>query len=130
MKLSKEGSRLARELFELSRADGRLDNARINQVVDHLVAQKPREYIQVLREFTRLVRLELEKHHAVIESAVELESGALARIERGIRKRFGAALTTEFRVNPDLIGGLRVKIGNDVWDGSIRSRLQLLKEEI
>jgi F-type H+-transporting ATPase subunit delta len=49
---------------------------------------------------------------------------------RDLAVRYGAELVTEFRVNPDLIGGLRVKIGDDVWDGSVRGRLNRLEQEL
>jgi F-type H+-transporting ATPase subunit delta len=47
-----------------------------------------------------------------------------------LKVRYGEDLTTEFRTNPELLGGLRIKIGDDVWDGSVRNRLSQLQEQL
>ena len=73
MKISREARRLARELFRLSLADGRLDANRVSAISERLIAEKPRSYLEVLKEFSRLVRLELERRHAIVESASPLD---------------------------------------------------------
>ena len=128
MKLSREARRQARELFALTIVDGRLDASRLNTVFGDVAEKKPRSYLQILKELTRLVRLEVADHHAVIESAMPLEPAMAREFESGLKARFGE-LTTEFRPNPALIGGLRVQIGSDVWDGSIQARLEAIKQQ-
>ena len=130
MKISKEARRFARELFQASLVNGRLDAKSVAEYADRLIAEKPRSYVQILREFTRLVRLELERRHAVIESAQPLDTAETERIRQELLSRFGSDLTFEFRSNPSLLGGLRVQIGSDVWDGSVANRLHLLKQQL
>lgn len=130
MKISKESRRHAREMFRVCLTGGRLDPAKVRDFSGRLVAEKPRGYFQILKEFTRLVRLELERRHAVVESAVALPEKTAATVERDLRGRFGNDITLEHRVNPGLLGGLRVKVGSDVWDGTVMSRLQQLKTKI
>ena len=120
--------RQARELFAISIVNGRLDTSRLNSVFDEVAEKKPRNYMPILKELTRLVRLEVASHHAVIESATPLEPARAREYEAGLKSRFGE-LTTEFRENPALIGGLRVQIGSDVWDGSIQARLEAIKQQ-
>ncbi|HWB57996.1 MAG TPA: F0F1 ATP synthase subunit delta, partial [Chthoniobacteraceae bacterium] len=86
-------------------------------------------YIDILKQYQRLVRLEAAKSHAVIESAAPLDPQAGAKILGDLRTRHGGDLTSEFKVKPELIGGLRIKIGSDVWDGSVRHRLDRLARE-
>jgi len=126
MKISREARRTARELFRLSLVNGRVDAGRTKEISDRLVAARPRGYFEILKEFTRLVRLELTKRHAVIESAAALEPATVDEIVGNLQKKFGADITTEFLINPALLGGLRIKLGSDVWDGSISSRLASL----
>lgn len=126
MKISREARRTARELFRLSLVNGRVDAGRTKEISDRLVAARPRGYFEILKEFTRLVRLELSKRHAVIESAAALEPATVDEIVGNLQKKFGADITTEFVINPALLGGLRIKLGSDVWDGSISSRLASL----
>jgi F-type H+-transporting ATPase subunit delta len=47
-----------------------------------------------------------------------------------LRRKYGSTLTAEFKVNPDLLGGMRVKVGSDVWDGSVKARLTDLKNKL
>jgi F-type H+-transporting ATPase subunit delta len=77
-----------------------------------------------------LIRLELDKRHAVIESATELSPDTSEHVLRDLKTKYGEGLTTDFRVNPDLIGGLRIRVGSDVWDGSVQGRLDRLDQEL
>ena len=128
MKLSREARRQARELFAITIVNGRLDTSRLNTVFGGVAEKKPRSFLQILKELTRLARLEVAGHHAVVESATPLEPEKVREFEAGLKARFGE-LTTEFRRNPALIGGLRVQIGSNVWDGSIQARLEAIKHQ-
>ena len=130
MKLNKDSRKLSRQLFRSSFADGKLDNSKIGAAVESILATRPRHYLDILKDYHRLIRLEVEKRHAVVESAAELSAETSREVERDLKSKYGGDLTTDFRVNADLIGGLRIKIGNDVWDGSVRNRLARLSEEI
>jgi F-type H+-transporting ATPase subunit delta len=130
MKISKEARRHARELFRGCLTDGQLDARKISDYSDRLIAEKPRSYVAILKEFTRLVRLELYRRHATIESATPLDPAEATRLQNDLRARFGADLTIETRTNPHLIGGLRIQVGSDVWDGSISNRLQIFKQQL
>src|SRR4029450_1373928 len=66
MKLNKEIRRLSRKMLQASFTDGQLDPGRIASLVDSLVTQKPRNYVDVLKNYKRLLRFELEKRHATI----------------------------------------------------------------
>lgn len=130
MKLDKDSRKLSRALYEASLTNGRLDGAKVSIVTRHIIASKPRHYVGILKEFQRLVRLEVERHHAVIESATPLDGGMADQLVSNLRSKYGADLTTEFKVNPELLGGLRIKIGSDVIDGSVRERLNRLESSL
>jgi F-type H+-transporting ATPase subunit delta len=130
MKISREARRMARELFRLSLVDGRLDATRVSQISQRLTTEKPRSYLQILKELARLVRLELDRRHSIIESARPLDEATAAGIAKSLKLKFGDDITTEFRTSPDLLGGLRVKLGSDVWDGSISNRLNTLSQQL
>jgi len=130
MKISKEAKRQARQMFRASLTDGRLDRASVAKVTDMVIAGKPRHYLQALKEFARLVRLEAARRHATIQSATPLDASEAKSIADRVRSSFGNDLTTEFQVNPALLGGLRVQVGSDVWDGSVRNRLDLITQQL
>lgn len=127
MKISREARRQARELFDLAMVNGRLDNDRVRRIADGVVGSHVRETVPLLKEFSRLVRLETERHHAIVESAAPLSPDQQRDFEKNLRSRFGA-VSAEFRLDPSLIAGVRVKIGSDVWDGSVQARLQALQQ--
>jgi F-type H+-transporting ATPase subunit delta len=130
MKINKEIRRLSREMLRASFTDGQLDRGRIASLVDSLIEKKPRHYIEVLKNYRRLLRLELEKRQARVESASEVDSTTSSELVTNLRKKYGSDLTTEFVVNPELLGGMRIRVGSDVWDGTVRNRLELLQQEL
>lgn len=130
MKVNKETRQLSRALLRASFTDGQLDRGRISALIDKLLQEKPRNYIQVLEQYRRLLRLEVAKRHARIESATELPPEIQTQIEGDLKEKYGNDLTTEFAVNPELLGGMRIRVGSDVWDGSVRNRLQRLQEQL
>jgi len=130
MKIPKEARKLARTLFKSSLTEGRLDRAKVTAVLEAVIARKPRHTLSALKDYQRLVRMELARRHAVIASATPLDASASAKILGDLQGRFGTDITHEFSVNPELIGGLRVQLGSDVWDGSVSGRLQRLQNEL
>ena len=130
MKVSKEARKLSKQLLQKSFANGRLDADQVKSQVEAVIASKPRDYLAALKNFHRLIRLEVEKRHAIVESAAPLSGELVRQITASLIARHGLDLTTEFKVNPALLGGMRVKIGSDVWDGSIQNRLARLEQNL
>jgi len=130
MKLNKETRQLSRKMLQASFTDGQLDPGRIASLVDSLVTHKPRNYIDVLKNYKRLLRLELEKRHATIETASEMDPAIRSEIVANLKRKYGNDLAAEFQVDPQLLGGMRIRVGSDVWDGSVRNRLQRLQYEL
>jgi F-type H+-transporting ATPase subunit delta len=130
MKLSKEARKAAKSLFLGSFTDGKLDEDKVRSVVKQVAERKPRQYLEILEGYHRHVRLEMAKRHALIESAKDLERGTRDQLRRALKAKYGNDLTTEFRVAPELVGGLRIKIGSDVWDNTIQNRIARLESEL
>jgi len=130
MRTTKEARKTSRQLLKLSFTDGKLDERKVNKVVHSVLTEKPRHFGEVLKDYQRLVRLEVAKRHAVVESATELNSNLSNLLITKLKARYGDDLTIEFKTNSTLLGGLRVKLADDVWDGSIRNRLRTLQEKI
>lgn len=130
MKINKEIRRLSREMLRASFTDGQLDPGRIASLVDSLIARKPRNYIGVLKNYRRLLRIEVEKRRARIETASEVDRETGSILVANLKKKYGSDLTTEFVVNPQLLGGMRIRVGSDVWDGSVRNRLERLQQQL
>jgi len=130
MKRSKEAIRTARQFLQRTLVDGKLDESRARLIVKRIKEGKPRGYAGILDAYVNLVRLEMEKRHAVIESATELDGALKDRIRQDLTARYGDDLSYDFRVVPELLGGTRIRVGSDVWDGSVKARLARLSDAI
>jgi len=131
MKVSKDALRAARQLFRACfDASGKLHNNRIKRVVKLVGEQKPRNYHGILSAFARLVRIEVEKRSAVVETATDLSSPVRDQLRTDLQRKFGEDLSIEFFINPELLGGMRVRVGSQVWDGSVRAKLEALREKV
>ena len=126
MKASKDAISAARRLFRLCMTDGKLNEDNLRKVFKTVAEKKPRNYKGILVTLKNLVRIELERHRVVVESAEALDAVTTARVEADLTATHGNDLTFEYKVNPALLGGIRVRKGDDVWDGSLKSRLDRL----
>jgi F-type H+-transporting ATPase subunit delta len=127
MRSSKQARRDAKQLFRLCLANGLLDAGRVLQVV-HLVGEtSKRNRFNVLSELLRLVRLDCTRHTATVESATPLLAEMQASIQAGLARMYGPGLNTSFTYRSALIGGMRIKVASDVYDGSIQARLTALE---
>jgi len=67
---------------------------------------------------------------ATIESAFELSDAQVAELRSALEKRFGKKIETTVTVNPDLIGGARVTVGDAVLDGSVQAKLAAMRAQL
>ena len=128
MRVTRRVRREAKHLFRLCLVDGLLEAPRVRQVAQRLATAGRRECPALLAHFGRLVRLALARRTATIESATPLPAEVQAALEAGLVRRYGPGLTTAVTPRPALIGGLRIQVGSDVYDGSVRAGLAALEQ--
>lgn len=128
--INKEIRQLSKQLLRASFTDGQLDSGRVASLAKSLIEKKPRNYLKVLDAYKRLLRLEVEKRTATIESATELAPEPRTQMVENLKRKYGDDLATQFVINPDLLGGLRIRVGSDVWDSTVRNRLQRLQQQL
>ncbi len=128
MKISKIAAATARRLFGLCQVNGQLDDNKLRDLVSKLIASRPRDYRAILASIQRLTRLEEARRAVIVESAVELSAGERQQVEAGLAKEYGSKLSIEYKINATLLGGLRIKVGDDVLDGSVQGRIDRLSK--
>ncbi len=128
MKISKQARRDAKQLFRSSFVNGLLDDSRALTAVRLLIEKKPRGHSGILNHFQRLVKLDIERRTAKVESATPLSPASQENIKGSLAKRYGQGLNISFAQDASLIGGLRVQVGSDVYDGSVKAKLAALAE--
>jgi F-type H+-transporting ATPase subunit delta len=127
MKVSKEARKGARILFGSVKTDGVLDESKVRAAVSAVVGKRPPFAAEILGEFRRLVRLEIEKRTAAVQTAADIEPSQRTQFESSLKARFGGDLRVTFSTNPGLIAGTRVSVGSDVYDSNVRERLERLR---
>ena len=130
MKIDRHSRQSAKKCFRACRRpDGSVDEQGIREIVELLVAQKPRNYLAVLSYLYRLVQLAVEENAVQIESATPLADRG-ASVFASLEQTYGPASRTSFEQNPALLGGLRIRRGNNLWDGSLSGRLDRLQQAL
>lgn len=126
MKVSKTAAAAARRLFGLCQTNGRLDNEKLRTVFTRIAQEKPRDYQGILAALHKLLRLDLAKRKVTVESAVELDPANRQRLFNDLARKYGNDLEVEYVLNSALLGGLRIRVGDDIFDGSVQGRLDRL----
>ena len=130
MKIDRQSRQSAKKYFRACRnSDGSVDERSIREIVHLLVHQKPRNYLAVLAYLHRLVELALEESTVRVESAVPLADRG-AGVFSSLEQHYGPAARTSYEENPALLGGLRIRRGNNIWDGSLSGRLDRLQQAL
>ncbi|HXU78095.1 MAG TPA: F0F1 ATP synthase subunit delta [Methylomirabilota bacterium] len=128
MKVTKQSRREAKSLFRACLVNGLMDGDRVRRSVQRVIEVKPRGYQAILTHFQRLVKLEIQRRSARVESATALGPEMQNGLKAGLARLYGAGLNLDFAQNAALLGGLRIKVGSDVYDGSVRARLDALQD--
>jgi F-type H+-transporting ATPase subunit delta len=128
MRTKRRARRDARRLYRACVVMGLLDEGRARQAAERVARARRRGSLALLSHFHRLVRLDRSRHQAVVESATPLSPELRASVEAGVVREYGPGVSTTYLDSPALIGGMRVKVGSDVYDGSVRRALLALEE--
>jgi F-type H+-transporting ATPase subunit delta len=129
MMTNRRAKRDAKQLLRLCIVNGELDQNRIRLVVERAISAHYRASPLVLDHFLRFVRIEHGRRTAVVESAVPLAPELRSIVEGTIARRYGPGLKAEFTEEPALIGGVRIRVGSDLFDGSVRAGLESLEKK-
>jgi len=127
MKTAKQTQREARRLFHLCLSNGSVDDQRARDVVRQIVEARRHGSLALLSRFQRLVRIDRAQHTADVKSAVPLPLDVRARFETIVRNVWGPGVTVTFGTDPALLGGVRITVGSDVFDGSVSGGLAALE---
>jgi F-type H+-transporting ATPase subunit delta len=128
MKIDRQSRQVAKKYFLACRnADGSVNESNVREIVQLLVDQKPRNHVAILTHLYRLIELALDENTVRVESATPLADKG-ASVFADLEQRYGKAARTVYEENPALLGGLRIRRGNNIWDGSLSGRLNRLQQ--
>jgi F-type H+-transporting ATPase subunit delta len=127
MRTTAQIRRQAKRLYRLCLVNGTMDEGRVRQVVRAVAQSSRRDCLPLLTRLQKLVKLDLARHTANVDSAIPLPADVRADVEAGLKSAYGPGVSAVFGVNPALIGGIRVQVASDVYDGSVRAGLSSLE---
>jgi len=82
---------------------------------------------EIAAQFKALVNAQSGTSDATVYSAFAIDAAALAEVVTALEKRFGRKLSARVEIDADLIGGIRVVVGDEVLDTSVKARLEQMK---
>lgn len=85
---------------------------------------------QIYSAYLALSDQALGIQRALVFSAKPLRDNEKQKLIETLKKRTGKTILAEFQVDPELIGGVKVQIGSQLWDGSVRAQLKLMEEKL
>ncbi len=128
MKIDRHARQSAKRYFRAcQKPDGSLNEQGLREIIRLLVAEKPRNYLAVINRLGKLVEFAVEERSVSVESASPLADRG-ASVFADLERRFGPASRTTYLENPALLGGIRIQRGSNIWDGSLSTRLERLKQ--
>jgi F-type H+-transporting ATPase subunit delta len=123
---AKQAQQLARQLFKLSLADGTVSAERVEGVLAWVEKSRPANPLLVLKAYQRLVGVELGRSQVRVEHAGAVSEAVLQSITSALAKKYGRPLTVSAQPNPALLAGLRVRVGDDIYESSVAGQLAAL----
>ena len=130
MRIDRQSRKSAKRYFRACRQpDGSINERGLKEVIQLIADEKPRNYLAVLTQIYRLVELAIEENTVRVESAAPLSDRG-ASVFTALEQRYGPASRTSYEENPSLLGGLRIRRGNNIWDGSLSGRLTRLQQAL
>ncbi len=120
----------AKKSLLLSIAGDRFDAQARNFIRVLVDADRVAMLPQIAAQFDALKDAAEATAKATIESAFDLTEAQVAGLKAALEKRFGKKIETSVSVNPALIGGARVTVGDAVIDGSVQARLDAMSTQL
>jgi F-type H+-transporting ATPase subunit delta len=117
---------LARQLFKLSLDGGTPTDERVGGVLAYVEKTRPAHTTAVLKAYQRLVAVEVARGQAVVEHAGTVSDATLATIAAAMTKRYSRPVVSVAKRNDLLLAGLRVRVGDDVYESSVAGQLAIL----
>ncbi|ADE55126.1 F0F1 ATP synthase subunit delta [Coraliomargarita akajimensis] len=123
-------NQFAKKLVELSKEDGLIAEAKVQEVLAALKQSSVRYPARTLKAYLRLIRRALAEQTAVVATPGALSADALTAIEANFSKLYDRPIQAVTETDTSLIAGVRVRVGDDLYDASVAGRLERLAQSV
>ncbi len=122
------GAKRRMELARLLAPDLRPETQNLLRLlVEH---DRTREMHRIREEFGRLADEASGIVHATVTTAIDLDSDDRRRYEQGLARKLGRKVNVTFQTDPAVVGGAAIQIGDHLVDGTVRTQLARLRQEL
>jgi F-type H+-transporting ATPase subunit delta len=110
--------------------DGKIANVSAALIERAVIAPRGRTLERVLESYTDLAAKRRERLVAHVTSAVDLSAEQQANLAEALKREFGHDVRLQVVVDPDLVGGLTVRVGDELIDGSVARHLDAARRQL
>lgn len=129
MKKNRHMQKMVNKLVMWSFKDGAVVESNVIKSIKILKTQPGSSAVAALGEYLKNLKREQRKHTLYIETVIPLSQDHLKKIKKIVdRKIMVTKIVT--RINPEILGGFRLQVGDEVWDASILAKINQVKEAI
>lgn len=129
MKNRKQIKSIVNQAIKASFKDGQLIEKNAFRFVKLFSAQSSIEAIKLLSEYLKRVKSVSSFTTMVVESVVPLSKKQKNAVKRKFSSKFNIT-NSQFKINPQILGGLKIRVGDHIYDDSIQTRIYQVKETI
>jgi F-type H+-transporting ATPase subunit delta len=126
MAADKQTKLLAKQLFKLSVVNGVVSPEQVTGVLGWVEKHSPRRPVAVLKAYHHRIAIELAKSRAEVEHAGPIGDTVLKSIEAAMTKKYQRPVSATAHLNSELLAGLRIRVGSDVYESSVAGQLATL----
>lgn len=126
----KQVQQLARQLFRLSVVDGEISAERVAGVLEYVEKHCLVHPHAVLTAYHRLIAAEFSRGQAIVEHAGPVSPSTVAGIVSNMSARYGRKIAPVTKRNDELLAGVRVRVGDDLYESSVAGQLQALSASV
>lgn len=127
--MKKHSRTYAKKLFELSLENNRVNAERVNAVLTLLSKNKPKDSKDILKLYQVKIKQALRSETLKVQSAGNLELPVFSQIHSKLEEHYKRKLSVTMIPNAHLLAGIRIEVGDDVWDYSVAGRLDSLSKK-
>lgn len=128
MKYSAKDRKFAKSILEASIKGGEINDTKFLSLISGINKLKTKRTLSILQALLKEVSDFYKKQTLLVESAEELHSRNLDKIRKLFQVKTRRHLDLEFRKDESLLAGMKITLGDTVWDYSVNQSLESLKE--
>jgi len=136
MKIRKQLQKTVNKLVALSFKEGRILETQVIRSIKMLKSLPQSEAIQALSEYLKSLKRREREHTLYIETTIALSPTQINRMKKIVEKKAMPAgrqvkiTKILVNINEDILGGFKLRVGDEIWDESIQGKIQQVKEVI